>query len=128
MPKYAILEAPSVLGLSPSGVQHLPRALLARGFGERLNARHAGRVEPPTFAPERDPATGVLNSSSTVKYPGRLGDAVATLLARGEFPIVLGGDCSTLLGSLLALRRSLRPGLLLLDGQADFYQPEAEEN
>jgi len=41
---------------------------------------------------------------------------------------VLGGDCSILLGNLLALRRRGRYGLLFLDGHADFYQPEAEPN
>jgi len=46
----------------------------------------------------------------------------------GEFPIVLGGDCSILLGRLLALKRRDRYGLLFLDGHADFYQPEAEPN
>jgi len=128
MSTYAILEAPSVLGLSPSGVQHLPRALLAHGLGERLAARHAGRVEPPAFVPERDAATGILNPSSIVEYAQKLGERVSAVLASGDFPVVLGGDCSILLGGLLALRRSLRPGLLFLDGQADFYQPEAEEN
>jgi arginase len=43
-------------------------------------------------------------------------------------PIVLGGDCSILLGTLLALRRRGRFGLLFVDGHADFYQPEAEPN
>lgn len=41
---------------------------------------------------------------------------------------MLGGDCSILLGTLLALRRRGRYGLLFLDGHADFYQPEAEPN
>jgi arginase len=40
--------------------------------------------------------------------------------------VVLGGDCSILLGNLLALKRRGRYGLLFLDGHADFYQPEAE--
>jgi arginase len=44
--------------------------------------------------------------------------------------VVLGGDCSIVLGPLLALRRDgmrggKRHGLLFLDGHADFYQPEA---
>ncbi len=47
------------------------------------------------------------------------------MLDRGLFPVVLGGDCSILLGNLLALRRRGRYGLLFLDGHADFYQPEA---
>jgi arginase len=51
---------------------------------------------------------------------------VGTVLDGGEFPIVLGGDCSILLGITLALRRRGRAGLLFLDGHADFYQPEAE--
>jgi arginase len=38
------------------------------------------------------------------------------------------GDCSILLGNLLALRRRGRHGLLFIDGHADFYQPEAEPN
>ena len=40
--------------------------------------------------------------------------------------MVLGGDCSILLGCTLATRRRGRAGLLFLDGHADFYQPEAE--
>jgi arginase len=124
--KYAILEAPSVLGLWPSGVELLPHALLAEGLCERLGARHAGRVEPPAFNPERDADTGLLNPVELVGYTQKLADEVARALGGGEFPVVLGGDCSILLGGLLALRRTLRPGLLFIDGQADFYQPEAE--
>ena len=41
---------------------------------------------------------------------------------------MLGGDCSILLGTTLALRRRGRFGLLFIDGHADFYQPEAEPN
>jgi arginase len=43
-------------------------------------------------------------------------------------PIVLGGDCSVLLGPLVALRKRGRFGLLFLDGHADFYSPDAEPN
>ena len=53
---------------------------------------------------------------------------MAAVLDAGEFPVVLGGDCSIVLGCLLALRRRDRHGLLFLDGHADFYQPEAEPN
>jgi arginase len=50
------------------------------------------------------------------------------VLDGGDVPIVLGGDCSIVLGTLLALRRRGRFGLLFIDGHADFYQPEAEPN
>jgi arginase len=68
----------------------------------------------------------MLNPTGLRNYSSMLADAVGAVLDRGEFPIVLGGDCSILLGSALALRRRGRYGLLFLDGHADFYQPEAE--
>jgi arginase len=55
-------------------------------------------------------------------------DAIGTVLGAGGFPIVLGGDCSILLASSLALKRRGRYGLLFIDGHADFYQPEANPN
>lgn len=50
------------------------------------------------------------------------------VLDSGEFPLILGGDCTILLGPMLALRRRGRYGLLFIDGNADFFQPEAEPN
>ncbi|MFE6524770.1 arginase family protein [Streptomyces sp. NPDC057794] len=126
MRNVAIIEAPSVLGLRPTGVEDLPSALLGAGLAEALGARTAGRVEPPPYDPERDAATGVLNPDGIAAYSAALADAVGGVLDGGRFPLVLGGDCSVLLGNLLALRRRDRHGLLFLDGHTDFYQPEAE--
>jgi arginase len=106
----------------------LSEALLAAGLAERLGARRAGRVEPPPYESERDPETLLLNPHAIAAYSIALADAVGAVVDRGEFPVVLGGDCSILLGNLLALRRRGRYGLLFLDGHADFYQPEAEPN
>jgi arginase len=125
---FAIIEAPSVLGLFPKGVETLPDALLAVGLAERLGARRAGRVEPLPYEPERDPVTLLLNPRGIVDYSVALADAIGAVVDRDEFPVVLGGDCSILLGNLLALRRRGRYGLLFLDGHADFYHPEAEPN
>jgi arginase len=68
----------------------------------------------------------VLNVPALLEFSPRLADAVESILSNGDFPIVLGGDCSILLGTALALRRRGRFGLLFVDGHADFYQPEAE--
>lgn len=127
-PRYAIVQAPSVLGLFPDGVETLPQALLDAGLADGLGARDAGRVEPPDYDPVRDPATGLLNPQGIADYSRTLADALGKVLDRGEFPVVLGGDCSIVLGCLLALRRRGRSGLLFLDGHADFYQPQAEPN
>jgi arginase len=125
--KYALLEAPSTLGLRSAGVEQLPAVLLKHGFAERLPARCAGRVEPAASrSSERDPETKTLNAQAIASYTRKLADAVSPLLDKGEFPVVLGGDCSIVLGPALALRRRGRYGLLFIDGQADFFQPEAD--
>ena len=112
----------------PKGVETLPDALLAEGLGARLEARRAGRVEPPQYDHRRDPETMLLNPRGIADYSVTLADVVEHVIDTGEFPVVLGGDCSIVLGCLLALRRRGRHGLLFLDGHADFYQPEAEPN
>lgn len=126
--RYAIVEAPSILGLKPTGVEELPQRLLALGLAERIEARHAARLEPPTYVAARDPETLTLNAGGIAAFTPLLADAVEAVLDRGEFPLVLGGDCSILLGSALALRRRGRFGLLFIDGHADFYQPEVNPN
>ncbi|MCE8033119.1 arginase family protein [Billgrantia tianxiuensis] len=125
---YAILEAPSTLGLATEGVERLPEQLLELGLADRINARHAGRLAVPPRQPIRDTETGVLNAEAIASWSPKLADAMETLLDAGEFPVVLGGDCTILLGSMLALKRRGRYGLLFIDGNADFFQPEAEPN
>ncbi|MGD0926568.1 MAG: arginase family protein [Streptosporangiaceae bacterium] len=126
MPRYAIVEAPSALGHVPEhrGVERAPEVLLGAGLADGLAARRAGRVGAPGYSAERDPRTQVMNPQAIRGYSPRLADAVAAVLDEGEFPVVLGGDCSILLGTMLALRRRGRYGLIYIDGDADFYQPE----
>jgi arginase len=121
------VEAPSALGHVPEhqGVERAPEALLGAGMADGLAARRAGRVEAAGYNAERDPQTKVMNPQAIRDYSPSLADVVAAVLDEGEFPVVLGGDCSVLLGTMLALRRRGRYGLLYIDGDADFYQPEA---
>ncbi|WP_368563753.1 arginase family protein [Pseudoxanthomonas sp. UTMC 1351] len=123
---YAIIEAPSNLGLRPTGVELLPQALLRYGLAERLQARHAVRLDVPRYSDARDPDTHTLNAQAIADWSPKLADAVTDVLDRDEFPVVLGGDCSILLGTSLALKRRGRYGLMFIDGHADFYQPEAD--
>ncbi|MBC8038688.1 MAG: arginase family protein, partial [Rhizobiales bacterium] len=110
------------------GVESLPDALLAAGLAHRLGATHAGRVAPLPYNSKRDPETLLLNPRAIADYSVMLANAVGATLVAEKTPVVLGGDCSILLGCLLALKRRGRYGLLFLDGHADFYQPEAEPN
>jgi arginase len=125
---YAILEAPSTLGLASDGVEGLPGRLLELGLADRIHARCAGRLAVPPKHPKRDPATLTLNANAIAAWSPKLADAMEEVLDAGEFPVVLGGDCTIVLGSMLALRRRGRYGLFFIDGNADFFQPEAEPN
>jgi arginase len=125
---YAVLEAPSTLGLATEGVERLPDQLLGLGLAKRIRARRAERLAVPAKDPKPDPDTGTLNAGAIVAWSPRLADAVEAVLDAGEFPVVLGGDCTIVLGSMLALRRRGRYGLFFIDGNADFFQPEAEPN
>ena len=125
----SVIDAPSDLGLRRTGVDGLPDALRAAGLLEGLpEVRHAGRVPVPAYVPLRDASAGVLNPDGIRTFSLRLAERVAFSLDLGHFPLVLGGDCSILLGTALALRRRGRFGLFFVDGHADFYSPEAEPN
>jgi arginase len=126
MPRYAIVEAPSALGHVPEhlGVERAPGVLLGAGLADGLAARRAGRVEAAGYSAGRDSETQIMNPQAIRAYSTLLADAVTAVLGEGEFPVVLGGDCSILLGTMLALRRRGRYGLLHIDGDADYYQPE----
>lgn len=117
-----------MLGLKPTGVDQLPTTLLSHGLADRLHARHAARLTTPPYRFERDVETGTLNAHALAEWSPRLADAVAAVLDADEFPVILGGDCSIVLGSTLALKRRGRYGLLFIDGHADFYQPEVNPN
>jgi arginase len=125
----AVLDAASDLGLRPTGVRDAPAALRGAGLLEGLaNASYAGCVDAPPYAQAPQEPSGVLNADSLRSYSVRLADAIGHVLDRDAFPLVLGGDCSILLGSALALRRRGRYGLFFIDGHADFYSPRSEPN
>jgi len=124
--RYVIIDAPSILGLRNSGVQNLPQALKKAGLMDRLNATFAGLVQPSMYYdPKRDPITHLLNGASIALFSKDLSKIVNIEIEKKNFTIVLGGDCSILIGVLLGLRKIGRYGLFFIDGHSDFYQPMA---
>lgn len=124
-PEYSVIDAPSVLGLRPTGVELLPKALREAGLLEQLNADYAGMVTPSAvYNYKRDDETKLLNPEAIKDYTLKLAEVVRGELQKNKFPIVIGGDCSILIGNLLALRRLGRYGLFFIDGHSDFYLPE----
>jgi arginase len=124
--KMVVLDAPFNLGLRPPkpnrqpGVRFLSNALRNKDLVQRLNAQDAGSVPAPEYQFEPDSHTGFWNGEKIRKYAIELANRVEKELRARRFPIVLGGDCSILLGNALAARRIGRHGLLFLDGHDDF--------
>lgn len=78
MPRYSIIDAPSILGLRPTGVESLPEALKAAGLLKRLNAKYAGRVQPSlSYNPKRDKITLLLNANTIRSFSLQLADTVS---------------------------------------------------
>lgn len=123
-----VVDAPSNLGIRPPspgmipGCWRLPEALRQQGIVARLGAADGGRVKPPPYTPDRD-TTGTRNGLAIADYSVTLADRVGEALDAGGFPLLLGGDCSILLGAMLALRRRGRYGLAYVDGHLDFRHP-----
>lgn len=120
-----ILDSPSNLGLKQlrdrePGVWQMPQALRKAGLVEGLGATDGGVVPRLPYSGEIDPESGVRNADALREYSFTLAVAVGKILDGGQFPLVLGGDCSILIGNMLALRRRGRYGLVFIDGHTDF--------
>ncbi|MDT5031462.1 MAG: arginase, partial [Actinoplanes sp.] len=135
MRRIAILDAPSNLGLRPPtetsvpGCAKAPGALRDHGLLTRLAARDAGCLTPPRYDPgDWRPGDGVCHAAEIAAYSRKLADRIGAIIDLGDFPVVLGGDCSILLGSGLAMHRlgesvGGRIGLVFVDGHSDFRHP-----
>jgi arginase len=126
--RWSITDAPSNLGLRPPGpglvpgVYKLAGSLRDRGLKERLRAAEGGSVTPPRYEPNWEPGS-VRNELAIERYSRSLAERIEAQIDRGLAPLVLGGDCSILLGPMLALRRRGSFGLAFIDAHSDFRHP-----
>ncbi|HMJ71421.1 MAG TPA: arginase family protein [Cyclobacteriaceae bacterium] len=123
-----IISAPSILGLRPTGVEKLPESLLSAGLRERLNVTNpvtAVRTLNDIYSPIRDRFTRCLNTQLITQFSKKLAQTVRPVVTGKSFVLILGGDCSILIGVMLGLKTLGNFGLLFIDAHADFYSPEA---
>lgn len=126
---WFLLGAPWDCSGSGRGEQAAPAALRAAGLTAMVE-RDLGDAACAIDSVERDVRTGVLALRETVHAAHALAAdlerAVRDLPA--QRPLVVGGDCSILLGIVPALRRSVGPvGLWFLDGHPDFSDGPGSE-
>lgn len=127
----AVVGAPSSIGLRPyddglvRDVNRAPSVLRDRGLVARLRAVDLGDVTPPNYRDFEPPLKGARNESQVLAYSRALASRVSRALDHGHFALVLGGDCSIVLGCLLAARRRTGTlGLAYIDAHADLATPQ----
>ncbi|CAN5592901.1 hypothetical protein BH23BAC1_BH23BAC1_43120 [soil metagenome] len=74
-----------------------------------------------------DTESGVRNADKIQTYAKEQAKLLVPHSKEDNFLIILGGDCSILIGSALALRQVGAYGLFYLDGHTDFILPEGSE-
>lgn len=71
-----------------------------------------------------DQESGVRNADKIIAYAKLQADLLARYMQRNQFALVLGGDCSILIGNAIALRFKGHYGLFFMDGHTDYVSPE----
>ena len=133
MREICIVEFPSNLGLRETapgvepGVRKLPGWMKQHGFYDLLRPATVYSLRPPPFSTRLDGASGVRNADAIAEYARQQAVLLAEVLSLPHFPVVIGGDCSVLIGNALALKKSGRYGLFFLDGHTDFAGPELSQ-
>ena len=124
----AIVLAPTNLGLRPEdgaqpGTWRAPQSLLDAGLAGSLGVADIVRLGRPAYDFSAQAGTRIRNGLSIRDFSLALANRVHTILAEDQFPVVIGGDCSVLLGGLYGLRLAGGRGLVHVDGHSDFFHP-----
>ncbi len=129
-----VIGAPMDLGSDRRGVDMGPSAIRYAGLAEAVRGAgvsydDAGDLpvpQPEGRNPDAErPETGSANYLKETRWVcRRVESAVADALDGGETPLVLGGDHSIAVGSVVGASRDRQVGVLWLDAHADFNTPE----
>jgi len=130
----SIIGVPLDLGAGRRGVDMGPSAIRVAHLNHRLaglgyEVEDLGNIE--VEQPESSPvgAHQVRYLPQIAHTCSRLADRVESVLDRGAFPVVLGGDHSVAVGTIAAVSRHLKRageklGVIWIDAHADMNTPE----
>jgi arginase len=131
MSRISVVGVPSSAASYAAGQDLAPAALrsaglLARLVAADLEAHGEGDLPHQVWKPDREHprAQNVDQATASLR---QLADRLGPLLARGDFALVLGGNCTIALAIMAALRRlgTGAPGLLYVDRHYDINTPDS---
>lgn len=126
----AVIGVPSSAGAFAPGQEQAPAALRRAGLVEKLAeadiaVRDQGDSPVWRWKPDRD-RLHAQNLDAVVSQAQMTAARVRDALTAGQFPLVLGGDCTIELGTVAGfLPAERRIGLLYFDLHADLNVPES---
>lgn len=130
MEEVRIIGFPISLGSGRMGTELGPNAIRYAGLVRKLetlgiHVEDQGDISIDNGRDERSLGSA-KNLSKILKYDKILSEKVASALARGKFPLVLGGDHSMALGSMAGLSAYAKSkcGVIYFDAHADFNTPK----
>jgi arginase len=122
---WVLVGAPLDCSGTGRGEARAPGALRDAGLAQMTGARDAGDVDATVDDPNHDARTGVIGFEQIRRASSEIDSAVAAVLNEGGKPLVVGGDCTILVGALAGAKERLgRVGLAFVDGHLDFFGGE----
>jgi arginase len=127
--EITLIKAPSNLGLRPPssgrepGTWQAPAVLARAGLDAGLRPEEIIELERSPYDFAAQPGTRLRNGATMRRFNEAVANAVAHALAARRLPVVIGGDCSILLGVLAGARRQGELSLVYIDGHSDFRHP-----
>jgi arginase len=132
-PKIALIGVPTDIGAGHRGASMGPEALRVAGLADALRSRGLevqdyGNLLGPVN-PWLPPSEGYRHLPEVIEWNRLTMEAVSASLARGELPVVLGGDHCLGIGSITAVANHCRSvgkklRVIWLDAHADFNTSE----
>jgi arginase len=130
--RLRLIGVPSSAGAHAPGLEGGPAKLRVAGLADALAAAEVtawdwGDLPASSFATTAS-ESGARNLPAVMEVVSRVADAVAAARAAGDVAVLLGGDCTLVLGAVAGLRRpgqaSRGVGVFYLDGDADLDVPQ----